>query len=91
MALRLCPQTPVDEEHRLVFPRAALDLARGAAVDARKAGGGKRPSAGEESLESGILRTLDAMQTGLDQLRVDVESYRFPMPRGPFDRPPLAA
>lgn len=86
MALRFCPQTPVEDEHRLVFPRAALDLARGeACMNVRRA------NDREETLERGILRTLEHVQAGLDRLREDVGSYRFPTMIGPADRPPHAA
>ena len=89
MALRFCPHTPVEDEHRLVFPRAALDLARGeAGVQARRS---ELAAEQEEALGRGVLRTLESMQAGLDRLREDVGSYHFPTIGGPSDGPPLAA
>ncbi len=79
MALRLCPASETDDEHRLVFPRAALDQAWG-----RRAA---PPPGGDTARD--VLATLDALQTGIDRLRDEVEHYKFPAvpaPEGPRPR-----
>ncbi|MGQ0629373.1 MAG: hypothetical protein ACT4PL_14905 [Phycisphaerales bacterium] len=63
-----------ETEQRLIFPRQALDQA------ARN-----RPG----KLVHEIERTLDFMQSRLDDLKTEVRNYRFPAaPKGP---PPAAA
>lgn len=81
MRLRIHREEPEQDEHRLVFPRAALDQLRGCA----------RSEPAAHGFERDILRTLDFMQQRLSDLREDVEAYRFPVfddGRGP---PPMAA
>jgi hypothetical protein len=73
-----------DQPHRLVFPREALDLARGNAAL-------RSPQPGAGDLASQIDSTLDEMQRKLDVLKDDAEQiFRFPCP-DEDDGPPSTA
>ena len=65
-------------DHRLVFPRQAVDAMMAAKRSARP------PCAHTSEIE----RTLETMQQKLDSLKDDVQNYRFPTFDGP---PPIAA
>ncbi len=81
MRLRIHHEEREQDEHRLVFPRAALDQLRGRAR-------GEQPAHG---FERDILHTLDFMQRRLGDLREDVAAYRFPVFDDRRDPPPMAA
>ena len=65
-------------EPRLVFPRQAVDAMMAC----------KRAAHQPCALTTEIERTLETMQQKLDELKEDVQNYRFPTLDGP---PPLAA
>ncbi len=69
------------DDHRLIFPRHALDLARRRAVET------VRPSTKGDVVQR-IERLLDDMQDKVDQLKDDVDNYKFPTVGGDDDGPP---
>ncbi|MFN0011700.1 MAG: hypothetical protein ACKVS8_08675 [Phycisphaerales bacterium] len=81
MRLRIHNEPAEHEEHRLVFPRAALD----------QLWGRSRNEPAGRGFEDDILHTLDFMQRRLNDLREDVEAYRFPVFDDRRDPPPMAA
>ncbi len=85
------------EEHRLVFPAQALELARRTSPSARKlaARGADGASAavrnGRCDLTESIDQTLEHMDRRLRSLREDVESMVFRLPERDDSPPPRAA
>lgn len=90
-------QTDTDAPHRLIFPRHALDeLTKGgdgaaasnrplgdADLDSVRRRAGLMPGAG--SVINRIESVLDQMQRQMDQLKDDVQNFKFPTPTGDDD------
>ncbi|MBX9737619.1 MAG: hypothetical protein K2X32_11905 [Phycisphaerales bacterium] len=85
------------QEHRLVFPAQALELARRTSPSARKlaaqsaAGTLAANSNGRCELIESIDQTLEHMDQRLRALREDVESMVFRLPQRDDSPPPRAA
>lgn len=88
MAIRPAQLGEETSETRLVFPRNALDqmladAARARGVGPERAGGATGGTltfdAGRDPDIAGrIERTLDSMQARLDEIKREVDAYRFP-------------